>query len=117
LGLKGGQCISLTTSPPSVSQLARKYGNLNISQLYGPPHPVTGIALLYFTNGLHFFIGKRSGVKRGKWYTLVKCRKVPDVINYSEEFCNNFVILNSMMIFSLRYAIFISMMIFLVQVI
>jgi hypothetical protein len=52
-----------------------------------------------YTNVLHIFIGKGSDVKRGKCYTLVKCEKVPDVINYSEEFCNHFVILISMMIF------------------
>jgi hypothetical protein len=45
-GVESGERLRLTALPPSVSQLSRQCGILNISQPYRPPRPVTGIALL-----------------------------------------------------------------------
>jgi hypothetical protein len=51
----GGRHIGLTTLLPSMSGLSRKCGNVNISQPYWPPWPVTGIPLLYLYPSTNIF--------------------------------------------------------------
>jgi hypothetical protein len=40
--------VSVTTSPPSVSQLPKQCGTINVTQMYRPPRSVTGVSFTYY---------------------------------------------------------------------
>jgi hypothetical protein len=55
--------VGLIKLSPSVSQLSRKYGTLDVSQLYGTPWAVTGIALPFYTDSFCNFVDRFTALR------------------------------------------------------
>jgi hypothetical protein len=66
--VKGGGRVRLTVLQPSVSQLYRRFGSLDLSHPYGPLWPITGKALLFFFTSI--ILEENSFARRKSVFSL-----------------------------------------------
>jgi hypothetical protein len=76
MNTKGRRCVTLTTSPPSVSRLPRRCGSLDVSRTYGSPLPVTRIALPFFNLSDHWDTTGYSPIDRYQSFGRLFCLHV-----------------------------------------